>query len=94
MLHSGIIRRVDELGRIVIPREMRNIMKIKDGDQLEICRDGDNVVLVKYTPTDDKQDAVDTLQEWLKDTELSANLTDVERATLKMLLDKISTINS
>lgn len=94
MLHSGIIRRVDELGRIVIPREMRNAMKIKDGDPLEICRDGDNVVLVKYTPTDDKQDAVDTLQEWLKDTELSANLTDVERAMLKMLLDKISTTNS
>ncbi len=94
MLHSGIIRRIDELGRVVIPREMRNAMKIKDGDSLEICRDGDNVVLVKYTPTDDKQDAVDTLQEWLKDTEQSANLTDVERVTFKMLLDKISTTNS
>lgn len=94
MTTSGIVRRIDELGRVVIPKEVRRALKIKDGDPLEICRDGDKLVLVKYAPTDDKQDAVDTLREWLKDAEQSAALTDIERMTFKMLLDKVTGVKT
>lgn len=94
MTTSGIVRRIDELGRVVIPKEVRRALKIKDGDPLEICRDGDKLVLVKYTPTDDKQDAVDTLNEWLKDAEQSAVLTDIERMTFKMLLNKVTGVKT
>lgn len=94
MVATGIVRRIDELGRVVIPKEVRRAMKIKEGDPLEIWRDGDKLVLTKYAPVDEKQDAVETLQEWLKDVEQSAALTDIERMTLKMLLDKVGATNS
>lgn len=94
MVATGIVRRIDELGRVVIPKEVRRSMKIKEGDPLEIWRDGDKLVLTKYAPVDEKKDAVETLQEWLKDAELSAALTDIERMTLKMLLDKVGATNS
>ncbi len=94
MISTGIVRRIDELGRVVIPKEIRRSLKIKDGDPLEIFRDKDKLVLVKYAPEDDKQDAVDTLNEWLKDTEQSAALTDIERTTFKMLLDKVAGVKT
>ena len=94
MISTGIVRRIDELGRVVIPREIRRTLKIKDGDPLEIFRDKDKLVLVKYAPVDDKQDAVDTLSEWLKDAEQSAVLTDIERMTFKMLLDKVAGVKT
>ena len=50
MKSTGIVRRVDELGRIVIPKEMRKKMSIDDGDPVEIFVDGDKIILTKYTP--------------------------------------------
>lgn len=90
MISTGIVRRIDELGRVVIPKEIRRVMKIQDGDPLEIFRDNDKLVLSKYAPKDDRQEAVDTLREWLRDEELSANMTPIERMTFKMLLDKVA----
>ena len=49
MSTTGIIRRIDELGRIVIPKEIRKSLRIKNGDNLEIVVDGDNVMLKKYS---------------------------------------------
>lgn len=50
MKSTGVIRRVDELGRIVIPKEIRNNMRIKSGEGLEIFTDGDSLVLKKFSP--------------------------------------------
>ena len=50
MKSSGIVRKVDELGRIVIPIEIRQNMDIKVKDPLEIFVDDDMIVLRKYTP--------------------------------------------
>lgn len=94
MISTGIVRRIDELGRVVIPKELRRALKIKEGDPLEIYRDNDKLVLTKYAPADEAQDAVETLQEWLKDAEQSAALTDIERMTLKMLLDKVASVKT
>ncbi len=51
MKATGIVRRIDELGRIVIPKEIRRTLRIREGDPLEIFtgRDGE-VVLKKYSP--------------------------------------------
>jgi len=45
---TGIIRRVDDLGRIVIPREIRHRINIKEGQPLEVFFEEDRVMFVKY----------------------------------------------
>ena len=51
MKSTGIIRKVDELGRIVLPKEMRTTFDIKERDPIEIFVEGDNIILKKYNPT-------------------------------------------
>lgn len=51
MKSTGIIRKVDELGRIVIPIELRRVLDIAERDELEIFMEGDHIVLQKYEPT-------------------------------------------
>ena len=46
----GVVRKVDELGRIVIPKELRRTMNINVGDALEIFNDSEQITLRKYTP--------------------------------------------
>lgn len=48
MKATGIIRRIDDLGRVVIPKEIRRTLKIKEGDPLEIFLDRDYVCFKKY----------------------------------------------
>ena len=47
---TGIVRRIDDLGRVVIPKEIRRAMKIKEGDPLEIFTEPGGIVLKKYNP--------------------------------------------
>ena len=51
MKSTGIVRKVDELGRIVLPIEMRRTLGIAERDALEIYVDGGDVILRKYSPT-------------------------------------------
>lgn len=50
MKSTGIVRRVDELGRIVLPIELRRTLDIAEKDSLEIYVDGSTIVLKKYEP--------------------------------------------
>jgi len=50
MKSTGIVRKVDELGRIVIPREIRNKFEINEKDPLEIYVEGNSIILKKYEP--------------------------------------------
>lgn len=50
MKSTGIVRHVDELGRIVIPKEMRKKMDIDNTDPVEIFVEGDKIILTKYCP--------------------------------------------
>ncbi len=50
MKATGIVRRIDELGRVVIPKEIRRTLRLKDGDPLEIFTDRDELMLKKYSP--------------------------------------------
>ena len=48
MKSTGMIRRVDELGRVVIPKEIRNKLDIQEKDPIEIYVDGDCIILKKF----------------------------------------------
>lgn len=50
MKSTGIVRKVDSLGRIVLPIEIRKILDIKEKDSIEIFIDTDKIVLQKYQP--------------------------------------------
>ena len=51
MKSTGIVRKVDELGRIVIPKEIRKTFRIEVKDELEIYVEEDRIILKKYEPT-------------------------------------------
>jgi AbrB family transcriptional regulator (stage V sporulation protein T) len=65
MKATGIVRRIDDLGRVVIPKEIRRTLRIREGDPLEIFLEGDGVVFKKYSPignlTDFAQSYTDSL---------------------------------
>lgn len=50
MKSTGIVRKVDELGRVVIPIELRRTLQIAEKDALEIYVDGEKIILKKYEP--------------------------------------------
>lgn len=49
MKATGVVRRIDELGRIVIPKEIRKTLRIKEGENLEIYIDNESIILKKYS---------------------------------------------
>jgi AbrB family transcriptional regulator (stage V sporulation protein T) len=50
MRATGIVRRIDELGRVVIPKEIRRTMRIREGEELEVFTgDDDSLILKKYS---------------------------------------------
>ena len=51
MKATGIVRRIDDLGRVVIPKEIRRTLRLREGDPLEIFTDREGgVILKKYSP--------------------------------------------
>lgn len=50
MKSTGIVRNIDELGRIVIPKEIRKILQFEENEPLEIFTDGDYIILQRYSP--------------------------------------------
>jgi len=68
MKATGIVRRIDDLGRVVIPKEIRRTLRIREGDPLEIFTDRDGgVILKKYSPigelTDFSKEYAESLQQ-------------------------------
>ncbi len=92
MKSTGIVRKVDELGRIVLPVELRKSLGINIKDPLEIFTSNDRIVLKKYEPADiftgEMRDLIEykgkkylkiLLRKWL-------NLPDLNSVMLKMIL--------
>ena len=86
MKATGIVRRIDDLGRVVIPKEIRRTLRIREGDPLEIFTDREGgVILKKYSPigelTDFSKEYAESLQQAIghivlisdKDTFVSAS---------------------
>lgn len=65
-MKSGIIRRIDDLGRIAIPKEIRRVLRIHEGDSLEISIENGKVMLEPYIPTGDYKQAINKLIENIK----------------------------
>ena len=85
MRATGIVRRIDDLGRVVIPREIRRSLGIREGDALEIYTEKNQVIFQRYMPqySADIQNVVEYLQDEM------ANSTDTdERIRLDELLKK------
>lgn len=70
MKTTGVIRRIDELGRIVIPKEIRKNLRIKDGENIEIFIEGENIILKKHSILDkikeDSKKIVEAINYFLK----------------------------
>jgi len=82
MKSTGIVRKVDELGRIVLPIELRRTLGIAEKDPLEIYVDGDRIILRKYEP------AIDSPKALIR--ELLDNGTVISIDLLKRMSDAVS----
>ena len=78
MKATGIVRRIDDLGRVVIPKEIRRTMRIREGDPLEIFTDRDGeVIFKKYSPIGELSElAVTYCDVLVKSTEQSVIICD------------------
>ena len=63
MKSTGVVRRVDGLGRIVIPKEIRRNLRIRDGEELEIFIDNDEIILKKFSKVTDICNVSDKITE-------------------------------
>lgn len=69
MKATGIVRRIDDLGRVVIPKEIRRTMRIREGDPLEIYTDKDGeVIFKKYSPIGELSSYVNVFAEIINKT--------------------------
>lgn len=80
MKETGIIRRVDDLGRVVIPKEIRRNLGIREGDPLEIFVDNGVICLIKYQPKEIKKilDDIEELKNYTLDYGTSSQEQRVE----------------
>jgi stage V sporulation protein T len=62
MRATGILRRIDDLGRIVIPKEIRRSMRIREGDALEIFTEKDMICFKKYNLNEDFLEEIKSLE--------------------------------
>jgi AbrB family transcriptional regulator (stage V sporulation protein T) len=68
MKATGIVRRIDDLGRVVIPKEVRRTLRIREGDPLEIFMDKDVICFKKYSPMGELSDFAGQYTESLAQT--------------------------
>lgn len=77
MKATGILRRIDDLGRVVVPKEIRRTLRIHEGDALEIYIDDDMVCFKRYCPQGEWQEDLKKIEEevrehyWMPNSEYS-----------------------
>ena len=65
MKTTGMVRRIDELGRIVIPKEIRKQLMMKEGESISFLLDGENIVLTKFSLLNKLSPVIDSLLDGL-----------------------------
>lgn len=94
MIKSGITRRIDELGRIVVPKEIRYNLGIRDGEPLEIYTNDNSIIIKKYSQVENIKDLSSILCEIISDIcDVSVLVTDREKviATNKSVVNIVDT---
>ncbi len=86
MKETGIVRRIDDLGRVVIPREIRRTLHINEGDAMEIYLANGGVLFKKYDTTSTIKEAIENLKKSIIDYGNGAVISE--------LLNKVEEINS
>ena len=87
MKSTGIVRRIDDLGRVVIPKELRRSMHIREGDPLELFVEGDYVCFKKYNTTELFAEALDDLSDLLHTEDLCSCLSKEDRDLVQHNID-------
>ena len=83
MKSTGMIRKIDDLGRIVIPKEIRKTLKIREGETLEIYVEGDRIILSRYAPLGDFIEDIVALSESVSNnTDSNICITDAKQVVI------------
>lgn len=85
MKNTGIIRRVDDLGRIMIPKEIRRALKINDGDPMEIFINNGMVCYQKYEP---EVTYIETIDSIIKTLSADMDINSTKRNMLKVKMEE------
>lgn len=91
MKATGIVRRVDDLGRIVIPREIRRAVNIKEGEPMEFFTEGGAVIFKKYESVNSNLDTTN-LENFLEDE--GYHLYDSDREQLVRIIKDLRSIRA
>jgi len=84
MKATGIVRRIDDLGRVVIPKEIRRTLNIREGDPLEIYVDGDGIIFRHYTPWKNMSDQVQYIRDIYADS-MGIDLTPAQSEIIQQM---------
>lgn len=84
MKSTGMVRKIDELGRVVIPMELRKTLGIDKQDPLEIFIKGDQIVLQKYQPNTEKEEVIANLQKMAFNAK-SPNVIEIIDRAIKLI---------
>lgn len=93
MKATGIVRRIDDLGRVVVPKEIRRNLGIREGDPLELFVDEDTICFKKYNCTEPLKDKLKSVVDMLNDEDVSRKIGKEDKdcvvAIVNMLLAKL-----
>lgn len=88
MRATGIVRRVDDLGRVVIPKEIRRTLRIKEGEPMELFIEDDGVVFKKYDVSASSREVIEKAISFVfDDDEMNFNQRQAAISKLKEALE-------
>ena len=91
MKSTGIIRRIDDLGRVVIPKEIRQTLRIREGDPLELWLDKDAICFKKYNVLMLFEDRLLAVVDMLKDEDVSKKISAEDKAVVDSIVNMLLT---
>lgn len=92
MKATGIIRRIDDLGRVVIPKEYRRVINVREGDPLELFLTEDGVLLKKYNLSESISDSIERLIDNIEDAYIDID-TDKSKEVIGLLKAAMSILS-
>lgn len=91
MKSTGIVRRIDDLGRVVVPKEIRKTLRIHEGDPLELWLDKDCICFKKYNVLALFEDRLQAVVDILKDEDVSRKISEEDKAVVCSIVNMLLT---